>query len=56
MDLGAPGRREARRTGGLVDRGRLTVEIAATYPLEEVGTAWDASRSGHTRGKIVLTP
>ncbi|WP_439678489.1 NADP-dependent oxidoreductase [Embleya sp. MST-111070] len=42
--------------GELVDRGNLTVEVAATYPLEEVGAAWDASRTGHTRGKIVLTP
>ncbi|MYS86672.1 NADP-dependent oxidoreductase [Embleya scabrispora] len=40
----------------LADQGRLTVEVAATYPLEEVGAAWDASRTGHTRGKIVLTP
>lgn len=40
----------------LADRGKLTVEVAATYPLTEVRAAWDASRTGHTRGKIVLLP
>ncbi|MGW0659978.1 NADP-dependent oxidoreductase [Streptodolium elevatio] len=38
----------------LVERGKLAVEVAATYPLAEVRAAWDASRTGHTRGKIVL--
>ncbi|MEU8140115.1 NADP-dependent oxidoreductase [Streptodolium elevatio] len=38
----------------LVQRGKLAVEVAATYPLAEVRAAWDASRTGHTRGKIVL--
>ncbi|WP_436772683.1 NADP-dependent oxidoreductase [Yinghuangia sp. YIM S09857] len=42
--------------GELVDRGKLRVEVAATYPFAEVRAAWDASRTGHTRGKIVLLP
>ncbi|MEU5876238.1 NADP-dependent oxidoreductase [Spirillospora sp. NPDC047279] len=42
--------------GALADRGALTVEVAETYPLERVGEAFDASRTGHTRGKLVIVP
>lgn len=41
---------------GLVDTGRLTVQVAETYPLEKVGMAFEASRGGHTRGKLVIAP
>ncbi|MFI6345464.1 NADP-dependent oxidoreductase [Streptomyces sp. NPDC050560] len=44
------------RLAELADRGGLTVEVAATHPLEEVAAAFDASRTGHTRGKLVITP
>ncbi|WP_328952720.1 NADP-dependent oxidoreductase [Kitasatospora purpeofusca] len=40
----------------VVDRGALTVEVAQTFPLERTGEAFDASRTGHTRGKLVLVP
>jgi NADPH:quinone reductase-like Zn-dependent oxidoreductase len=40
----------------LAERGALTVEVAETFPLERVGEAFDASRSSHTRGKLVVTP
>jgi NADPH:quinone reductase-like Zn-dependent oxidoreductase len=40
----------------LVDRGRLTVEVAETFPLAEVGAAFDRSRTGRVRGKIVIVP
>ncbi|MEZ0068117.1 NADPH:quinone reductase-like Zn-dependent oxidoreductase [Streptacidiphilus sp. MAP12-20] len=40
----------------VIDRGALTVTVAATFPLDQVAAAFDASRTGHTRGKIVLTP
>ncbi len=40
---------------GLFDDGSLTVEIAATFPLEETQKAWDLNQDGHTRGKIVIT-
>ena len=39
----------------LVDAGKYDVHIDATLPLAEVSKAWDMNRSGHTRGKIVLT-
>ncbi|MEE1788683.1 NADP-dependent oxidoreductase [Streptomyces sp. SP17BM10] len=38
------------------DRGALTVEVAGTFPLERTGEAFDASRTGHTRGKLVIVP
>ncbi|TDB83032.1 NADP-dependent oxidoreductase [Actinomadura sp. KC216] len=44
------------RLGTLADRGALAVEVAGTFPLDQVGAAFDASRGGHTRGKLVITP
>ncbi|MEU4114179.1 NADP-dependent oxidoreductase [Kitasatospora sp. NPDC028055] len=40
----------------LADRGALTVEVAQTFPLERTADAFDASRTGHTRGKLVIVP
>jgi NADPH:quinone reductase len=40
----------------LVASGRITVPIAATYPLEEVGAAYTELAKRHTRGKVVLIP
>ena len=45
-----------RRLGELVDAGKVTVEVADTFPLDRVGDAFDASRSGSTRGKLVIVP
>jgi NADPH:quinone reductase-like Zn-dependent oxidoreductase len=42
--------------GELAASGALRVEVAATFPLNEVGAAFDASRIGHSRGKLVITP
>jgi len=39
----------------LVADGKLKVEVAQTFPLDQAGAALDANRSGHTRGKIVVT-
>ncbi|MFD5462631.1 NADP-dependent oxidoreductase [Kitasatospora sp. NPDC127059] len=40
----------------VVERGALTVEVAETFPLERTGEAFDASRTGRTRGKLVILP
>lgn len=40
----------------LVGQGALTVEVAETFPLTKVGEAFAASRSRHTRGKLVIVP
>jgi NADPH:quinone reductase-like Zn-dependent oxidoreductase len=39
----------------LVDDGSMRVEIAATFDLADTQKAWDLSKEGHTRGKIVIT-
>ncbi|MBB4930066.1 NADPH:quinone reductase-like Zn-dependent oxidoreductase [Lipingzhangella halophila] len=38
----------------LVETGRLTVEVAESYPLEKAADAQRRSAEGHTRGKIVI--
>jgi NADPH:quinone reductase-like Zn-dependent oxidoreductase len=47
---------ETGRLAELVDQGRLTVEVAQTFGLDEVAEAFALSRQGHTRGKIVIVP
>ncbi len=68
VDYEAAPRLGARVTGGaeansatvlaqlaeLIAAGRLTVPVAATYPLEQVQAAYTELADGHTRGKIVL--
>ncbi|WP_288026112.1 NADP-dependent oxidoreductase [Arthrobacter sp.] len=50
-----PDARELDRLSALVDAGTLTVDLSATYPMEEAAAAFAASMSGHGGGKIVLT-
>lgn len=38
----------------LVDAGKLTVNVDATFPLEKAGAAQEENRNGGTQGKIVL--
>ncbi|MER8090625.1 NADP-dependent oxidoreductase [Streptomyces sp. NPDC094048] len=48
-----------RRIGvvaALAAEGKLTVPIAATYPLEEAAEAHRVSEQGHVRGKLVILP
>ena len=40
----------------LVDAGSLTVEVAETFPLAKLAEAFTASRSQHTRGKLIVVP
>ena len=40
----------------LVAAGKLSVTVAATYPLSHVVDAQRAIMSGHTTGKIILVP
>ncbi|WP_166970339.1 NADP-dependent oxidoreductase [Brevibacterium atlanticum] len=47
---------ETARLGQLVDEGRLTVEVAGTYGLDEVPQAFRDNAEGHTRGKLVIVP
>jgi NADPH:quinone reductase-like Zn-dependent oxidoreductase len=38
----------------LVDAGELSVKLERAFPLEEAPEALEESRTGHTRGKLVL--
>ncbi|MFI2352419.1 NADP-dependent oxidoreductase [Streptomyces sp. NPDC019443] len=39
----------------LAERGQLSVEVAATFPLEQAADAQRRNREGHTRGKVIVT-
>ncbi len=47
---------ETSRLAELAERGRLTVEVAETFPLERVADAFRASMTGRTRGKLIIVP
>lgn len=40
--------------GALIDAGKVRPEVSHTFPLAEAAKAHEQSRTGHTRGKIVL--
>jgi NADPH:quinone reductase-like Zn-dependent oxidoreductase len=40
----------------LLAAGRIELPIAGRYPLERAGEAYEESRAGHVRGKLVLLP
>jgi NADPH:quinone reductase-like Zn-dependent oxidoreductase len=50
-----PSSESLAKIGALVEAGKLKVEIAATFPLSEATAALELSKTGHTRGKIVMT-
>lgn len=51
-----PDGEQLARLAALADAGSLTVTVEQTYSLDEVGAAFDASRTGRTRGKLVIVP
>ncbi len=40
--------------GKLLDQGIVKVQIAKTFPFNEVGNAFDYQKNGHPRGKVVV--
>jgi NADPH:quinone reductase-like Zn-dependent oxidoreductase len=57
VTTGGGGQRERlEQVAGLLAAGALEVPIAGTYPLERIGEAYDLSRVGHVRGKLLLRP
>jgi NADPH2:quinone reductase len=51
---GTPGVREFERLGRAIEKARITVPIAARYPLERAAAAHKRLAKGHVLGKIVL--
>jgi hypothetical protein len=41
---------------GMLERGEIVSPEIRTFPLDESSTAFEQVGSGHTRGKIVVTP
>ncbi|QGF23715.1 NADP-dependent oxidoreductase [Raineyella fluvialis] len=39
----------------MLEQGRLRVDVAETYPLEQLAEAYRRSMSGHVKGKIAIT-
>ena len=52
----SPSSDQLARVAELVASGEVRVEIAEVLPLTEVRRAHELNESGHTRGKIILTP
>jgi NADPH:quinone reductase-like Zn-dependent oxidoreductase len=50
-----PNSESLAKIAALVEAGKLKVEIAATLPLSDAAAALELSKTGHTRGKIVMT-
>ncbi len=42
------------RVADLVDAGKLKVPVQEVFSMEDAGKAWDISRSGHARGKLIV--
>jgi hypothetical protein len=42
------------RVAALADAGKFQVPVEQTYAMAEAGRAWDKSRGGHTRGKLII--
>jgi NADPH:quinone reductase-like Zn-dependent oxidoreductase len=51
---GEAGAREFERLGQAIEKARLKVPIAASYPLERAAAAHERLAKGHVLGKIVL--
>lgn len=50
----SPNGADLQALADLADAGQLTVPVAASFPLEEVGDAFRLSQAGHVRGKIAI--
>lgn len=51
-----PSREDLGELGELIDSGKVRVAIAETFDLKDLAQAFAANQSGHTLGKIVVTP
>jgi NADPH:quinone reductase-like Zn-dependent oxidoreductase len=49
-----PSRDQLGEIAGLIDAGRLRVNVEEVYPLEEARRAFERSLAGHLKGKVVL--
>lgn len=53
-DTGAPNADMLENVVELAEAGKFKVFVDATYPMTEAAQAWAKSRTGHTRGKLII--
>ena len=51
---GATNADQLKRVVALADAGKFKVFVDGVYPMEDAAKAWDKSRDGHTRGKLII--
>jgi NADPH:quinone reductase-like Zn-dependent oxidoreductase len=42
------------RVNELAEAGKFKVVVEHVYPMADAAKAWEKSREGHTRGKLVI--
>lgn len=53
-ETGATNAEQLARVVELADKGKFKVFVEESFALEDAGKAWEKSRSGHRRGKLVI--
>ena len=53
-DKGATNAELLARVVELADAGKFTVNVDEVFPMADAGRAWEKSRAGHTRGKLII--
>jgi NADPH:quinone reductase-like Zn-dependent oxidoreductase len=51
---GASNADQLARVNELADTGKFKVEVDGVYPMADAAKAWEKSREGHTRGKLII--
>jgi NADPH:quinone reductase-like Zn-dependent oxidoreductase len=51
---GAPNAEMLARVGELADAGKFKVYVDEVYSMNDAAKAWEKSRDGHTRGKLII--
>lgn len=53
-DAGASNAEMLARVGELAAAGKFKVFVDGVFPMEQAAQAWEKSRAGHTRGKLII--
>jgi NADPH:quinone reductase-like Zn-dependent oxidoreductase len=53
-NTGASNAEMLAKIGQLADAGKLSVHVDGVYPMADAARAWEKSREGHTRGKLII--
>jgi NADPH:quinone reductase-like Zn-dependent oxidoreductase len=53
-NTGASNAEMLAHVGELADAGKFKVHVDGVYPMADAAQAWEKSRDGHTRGKLII--